>query len=90
MDVGSTNGMVRVKLSSLGQPSSMTITIKGSYSLSGLVSMQLPEGSVVHVAFDKLTGQLLLSTGGQTFSMGTGFRLRRHSTSGSNGLLLSK
>lgn len=89
MDVGSTNGMVRVKLSSLGQPSSMAITIKGSYSLSGLFSMQLPEGSVVHVAFDKLTGQLLLSTGGQTFSMGTGFRLRRHSTSGSNGLLLS-
>ncbi len=89
MNVGSANGMVRIKLSSLGQPSNMAVTVRGSYSLSGLVSMPLGDGSVVFITFDKATGQLFLSTGGQSFSMGTGFRLRRHSTSGNNGLLLS-
>ena len=83
---GAANGMVRVYLSSLGQRSQLHITIDGSYSLDGTAATALPRGSTVTVGFSSATGQLTLTRGGETVSMGSDFRLRRHAAEGTNGV----
>jgi SpoIID/LytB domain protein len=82
----SSNGMVRVYLSSLGNPGTLNITISGSYTVNGVSSQQLTNGSPVTVDFNSNTGQLTLTANGTTKSMGSTFKLRRHSLSGANGL----
>ena len=83
---GAQNGMVRVYLSSLGQPSQVDVTIYGSYSLDGTGATALQNGSTVRVDFNASTGQLTLNRNGVSTAMGTDFRLRRHETSGDNGV----
>ena len=84
----SLDGMVRVYLSSLGSPSSLTITINGSYSLSD--GTTLSSGETLTVSFSSSTGALTLKRNGVSYSMGTSFTLRRHSTTGSNGVKISQ
>ncbi|NCB05312.1 MAG: SpoIID/LytB domain-containing protein, partial [Clostridia bacterium] len=87
---GGTNGMVRVFLSSMGNPSTLTLTPVGSYSVNGNVSQTLTSGESVTVRFNSSTGNLTLTRGGATSDMGSSFALRRHSTSGTNGIKIAQ
>ncbi len=87
---GSINGMVRVALSSLGQPSRLDITVQGDYSVSGAYSRSVPSGSSMSIAFSSQTGSLSLAFGGETLLMGSAFKLRRHSGSGEAGLKIAQ
>ena len=84
------NGMVRVRLSSLGNPSKLNLTIHGSYSINGQSSRALGNGTAVTVQFNASSGQLSLTANGSTSSMGTSFRLCRHETSGQNGVKIAQ
>ncbi|HPF88790.1 MAG TPA: SpoIID/LytB domain-containing protein, partial [Candidatus Limiplasma sp.] len=82
------DGMVRVYLSSLGSPTSLTLTVSGSYSLSNGTS--LTNGESLSVSFNSSTGAITLGRSGAAYSMGSTFTLRRHSTTGSNGIKISE
>ncbi len=82
------DGMVRVYLSSLGSPNRVTLTVSGSYSLSNGTS--LTSGENLTVSFNSATGVITLTRGGTAYSMGSAFTLRRHSTTGSNGIKISQ
>ena len=81
------DGMVRVYLSSLGRPSSLTLTVSGNYSLSD--GTTLSSGETLKVSFSSSTGALTLTRNGKNYSMGKSFTLRRHSTTGSNGIKIA-
>ncbi len=83
------NGMVRVYLSSLGNPTSLDLTVNGNYSLSHNGEF-IANGSSLRVGFSHSTGNITLTYRGQTIDMGKSFFLRRHSTSGSNGILIAQ
>lgn len=87
---GARDGMVRVYLSSLGQPGRVDVTICGSYSLDGTDATALPEGSKLSVSFNSATGQLTLTQNGVSRGMGTDFRLCRHDRQGSNGVKIAQ
>ena len=70
----STNGMVRVFLSSLGSPSSLKLTIVGNYSLSN--GTYLSSGESLTVGFSSSTGAITLTRNGSTLKMGQYFALR--------------
>ena len=86
-DAGAVNGMVRVYLSSLGNPSTLNLTVKGNYSVNGEF---LPSGTQLTVQFSASSGSLTLAYNGQKHNMGKSFALRRHSASGTNGILISQ
>jgi len=86
-DVNATNGMVRVYLSSLGNPSTLHLTTKGNYSVNGTF---LPSGTDLTVQFNASTGKITLSYDGQKWDMGRSFSLRRHSAAGANGILIAE
>ena len=83
------DGMVRVYLSSLGNPTSLDLTVNGNYSLSSNGQF-IANGSSLRVGFAPSTGNLTLTYQGQTYHMGQSFSLRRHSASGSNGILIAQ
>lgn len=85
---GSINGMVRVFLSSLGNPSALTLTIDGSYVLS--TGTALTAGETVSVGFSSSTGAITLTRGGVRTNMGTYFSLRRLSASGASGIRIAQ
>ncbi|MEA5016699.1 MAG: SH3 domain-containing protein [Candidatus Limiplasma sp.] len=82
------NGMVRVYLSSLGNPSSLNLTVVGNYSINGTQS--LSSGESLTVGFSSSTGAITLTRGGAKTNMGTYFALRRHSATGTNGIKISQ
>lgn len=84
-----TNGMVRVYLSSLGNPSRLDLTIAGNYSLSTTGAF-LTNGSTASVGFNSSTGNLTFTYNGVTTNMGKSFSLRRHSATGTNGIKISQ
>ena len=84
------NGMVRVWLSSLGSPSRLDLTVAGSYSLGGDLSRSFSSGTSLTVSFNSASGQLTLAQNGVVIYMGGDFSLRRHSTSGVNGLKIAQ
>lgn len=84
------NGMVRVYLSSLGNPATLKFTVHGSYTVNGSSSRSLQNGSTVTVQFNSSTGRLSLTINGSVSDMGTSFKLRRHATSGENGLTIAQ
>ncbi len=86
----SRNGMVRVHLSSMGNPSTLNITVSGSYTVNGVTTQTLGSGSTVTVNFNSSTGRLSLTANGTTTDMGSAFKLRRHATLGSNGLKIAQ
>lgn len=83
-------GMVRVRLSSLGNPSVYQLTILGSYTLNGDSGSVLPSGTSASVKFQSSSGQWTLTYGGATRNMGASFRLCRHETSGQNGIRIAQ
>lgn len=87
---GSQNGMVRIYLSSLGNPGKLDITVNGSYTINGQSTHSLASGSKVTVHFNATTGELALTHNGKTQDMGSAFKLRRHATSGENGLRIAQ
>ncbi len=82
------DGMVRVYLSSLGSPTSLTLTVQGNYSLS--TGATLTSGETLYVGFSSSTGAITLTRNGTKSNMGTYFALRRHSATGANGILISQ
>lgn len=78
------NGMVRVYLSSLGNPSTLNVTTQGSYLLNGDTSKTIPGGTALTVQFQSSTGRITLSYGGATYQMGDYFILRRTGTEAGN------
>jgi len=84
----SLSGMVRVYLSSLSSQTALTLTVDGSYSINGDTSRMLSRGGSVRVSFE--SGQLYATVNGSKQSMGTRFFLRRHQSSGMNGLKIAQ
>jgi len=84
------NGMVRVFLSSLGNPSTLNITTQGSYLINGEPGRSIASGTALTVSFQSSTGQLSLNYGGKTYQMGNYFILRRTSTDASNSLKIKQ
>lgn len=83
------NGMVRVYLSSLGNPSRLDLTVVGNYSISTTGEF-ISSGSSLTVGFSSSTGAITLTHNGVKTNMGTSFSLRRHSASGTNGIKISQ
>ena len=91
MTAGNTqNGMVRVRLSSLGDFSSLTLTVSGSYSVSGATARTLGGGASVTVKFNSASGRWTLISGGISTDMGASFRLCRHASDGQNGIKIAQ
>ncbi len=70
------NGQIRVYLKSLARPIALGMTIDGEYTVDGDAGFRFAKGSEISVACD--SGTLLLSCGGLTIDMGSGFKLMRH------------
>lgn len=81
------NGMVRVYLSSLGNPTALHLTLQGEYLL-GATGIRLPGGTAATVGFHQGTGALSITYNGQTIQMGNAFSLSRSTASGTNGILI--
>ena len=84
------NGMVRVYLSSMGNPTALDMTVSGSYTAEGAAKVTLRSGDRVHVSFSKATGQMTMTVGGVTYDMGSEMHLRRHQASGMSGLSIDQ
>ena len=84
------NGMVRVRLSSLGNPSTLKLTVNGSYTVNGKTEKAIASGSVLQVGFSSSTGKLTLTQNGVTTDMGSSFKLRRHAADGTNGIKIAQ
>ena len=86
---GSTvSGTVRVYLSSIGSLTKVDLTVDGSYSIGGDTSRAIARGAQLSVS--NSGGTLMLSVNEQSQTMGSRFRLRRHQTSGSNGVRIAQ
>ena len=84
------NGMVRVYLSSMGNPTKIDITVAGSYTADGKTDMALTRGETLSVSFDMSTGYMTMNRGGKTYDMGREMVLRRHAANGANGLRIAQ
>ena len=80
------NGMVRVRLLSLGSPKTLTLRIDGSYSVNGDIDFSLPRNTKATVSFQASNGQWTLQYGGESYPMTASFRLCRHESAGENGI----
>lgn len=83
-------GTVRVYLSSLGNPSSLNLTLTGDYTAIGSQQKLLTGGQKVRVSFDKSSGAITLTAGGQSYAMGKSLTLKRHSTDSGVGLRIAE
>lgn len=84
------NGMVRVYLSSLSNPTQLDITVSGSYTINGDTNLALSSGSAVRVRFDTATGEIFLTRNGQTSAMGQAVAFRRHAATETSGLKIAQ
>ena len=84
------NGMVRVRLSSLGNFTALNLTIQGSCTAIGSSSLALSGGSAATVKFSSASGQWTLVSGGASTGMGASFRLQRRETSGQSGVKIAQ
>ncbi|MDO4741612.1 MAG: SpoIID/LytB domain-containing protein, partial [Eubacteriales bacterium] len=82
------SGTVRVYLSSIASNTSVDVTIDGSYSVGGDASRALDRGETIRVS--NSGGTLRMTRGGQTSTMGSSFKLRRHQSSGNNGVYIAQ
>ena len=82
------SGTVRVYLSSIASNTSVDVTIDGSYSIGGDASRALTRGETIGVSNNG--GTLTLVRGGRSEAMGTRFKLRRHQSSGENGVRIAQ
>ena len=84
------NGMVRVWLESLGNPSKLTVTVTGNYSVNGNTAMSLSSGDSVAIGFDSVTGEITMTMDGLTYAMGQEMRLRRHQANGTSAVSIAQ
>ncbi len=82
------DGMVRVYLSSLGSPTTLTLTVAGNYTLS--TGASLASGETLTIGFNSSSGAITLTRNGVKTGMGTSFSILRHSTGGTNGITISQ
>ena len=82
------SGTVRVYLSSIASNTQVDVTVDGSYSIGGDTSRAIARGAKLSVS--NSGGTLRLTMNGQTETMGSRFKLRRHQTSGSNGVYIAQ
>lgn len=87
---GAIDGMVRVYLSSMGAPTSVSVTTVGSYSVDGTSNTAIASGTKVTVSINTSTGALTMTKNGSSASMGTDFTLRRHEMAGTNGVKIAQ
>lgn len=85
---GTLSGTVRVYLSSLSSYSSLDITVAGSYTIGTDSAKALTRGEKITVSASGST--LYMTRGGTKQAMGSSFKLRRHVTSGENGVRISQ
>ena len=86
---GSTiSGTVRVYLSSIGSNTNVDLTVDGSYSIGGDTSRAIARGTKLTVR--NSGGTLLMHMNGSEQTMGSRFKLRRHQTSGNNGVRIAQ
>lgn len=83
------DGMVRVYLASLGNPSALDLTVNGNYSMSHNGHF-ISNGSRLRISFSSSSGNISITYNGQTTSVGKSFSLRRHSAAGTNGILIAQ
>ena len=82
------SGTVRVYLSSIAQNTSVDLTVDGSYSIGGDTSKAVPRGAKLTVS--NSGGTLRMTMNGSTQTMGSRFKLRRHQSSGNNGVYIAQ
>ena len=82
------SGTVRVYLSSIASNTSIDVTVDGSYSIGGDTGRAIARGTQLTVS--NSGGTLRLVMNGQTQTMGSRFKLRRHQTSGRNGVYIAQ
>ena len=86
----SRNGMVRVYLSSLGNPTTLNVTVAGNYTADGSQNISLTTGETIRIAFNTSTGNITITAGGKEYAMGQEVALRRHAATGTNGIRIAQ
>ena len=82
------SGTVRVYLSSIASNTSVDVTVDGSYSISGDTDRAIARGTKLTVS--NSGGTLMMRMNGQTQTMGSRFKIRRHQSSGENGVRIAQ
>ncbi len=82
------SGTVRVYLSSIASNTSVDVTVDGSYSIGGDADRAIARGTKLTVS--NSGGTLLMRMNGQTQTMGSRFKIRRHQSSGENGVRIAQ
>ena len=82
------SGTVRVYLSSIASNTSVDVSVDGSYSIGGDTGRAIVRGTKLTVS--NSGGTLLMRMNGQTQTMGSRFKLRRHQSSGENGVRIAQ
>ena len=82
------SGTVRVYLSSIASNTSVDMTVDVSYSVGGDQDRALARGTKLTVS--NSGGTLYMKSGGSTQTMGSRFKLRRHQSSGENGVRIAQ
>jgi len=80
------SGTLRVLLKSLGEISSIYISVSGSYSINADPNLRFESGAAVRAT--AVNGEIWLSTGGLAMNMGESATLTRHQAEGDNGLYI--
>lgn len=86
----SRNGMVRVYLSSMGNPANLTVTVAGSYMAQGSQQVKLSRGQTVRFSMNASSGAITMTVGGKAYGMGKDMTLMRRQTEGENGLRIAQ
>lgn len=84
-DTITADGMVRVYLASLGNPTLLNLTIDGGYKL-GATGEYLSDGTEVTVQFNSSSGVISFFYQGRTVQLGQHATLRRYSADSSHGV----
>ncbi|MBQ8620544.1 MAG: SH3 domain-containing protein [Clostridia bacterium] len=82
------SGTVRVYLSSIASNTSVDVTVNGSYSIGGDTDRAIARGTQLTVS--NSGGTLLMRMNGSSQTMGSRFKLRRHQSSGENGVRIAQ
>ena len=82
------SGTVRVYLSSIASNTSVDVTVDGSYSIGGDTDRAIARGTQLTVS--NSGGTLHMAMNGSTQTMGSRFKLRRHQSSGENGVRIAQ
>ena len=82
------DGVIRVKLASLGEPQSVHLTVSGVYALENNAGFRFERGA--QIALLARDGDVWLSSGGMLLNLGGGVTLTRHAGDGANGLYMEE